>query len=994
MAKKGYYNEDGEWVDPNKGHGNDPDHCDEDNPASDCYKGVKDDEVEWEGPIPETPYLPQVTGEDETELKNLINFARGLIFKNTYKAELAETLESSKAAYNLISAILEIPPFEGNKWCTTRAEIKAVYRETNTYYIDYLKRIKYIDDDGKLLVSQNTMIEEIIKIRVADDHDIVWSVEGILYAKHARVFIQFFKENLRYYNTVLHSEGFAQYTRYWNYVNYVVTLMTFERMINHKIVGIYDIDLFTERDVRNMFASYGLDFFEEIPMKFRKRLLKSLNHLLQYKGTTTAIVSIVQLFGFENINIFKYYLVKDFEREEYGVLKNVHEDRAPLVPILKFARVDYHETNLEKAFLDEDTGFVGYDDFVSSDPFWHASQEEAAAEEFNYVNTKYLGIDVTIDMMRSSLNYALLYNYLLKFKKAGNVGYSALTLFNSTISTERLHLVDLMVALHALALKIMGYEDKIVHDFDTIAWLKDSKPYIHDFNSGPDYDVVSDAKYDMEITGIYEDDSLIYFPTSGPVEYEIIPVGQWNYAEHLADGDMTWREYKDNREVRMYGEFNMWNPNLSFEENLDRTLGYTTFEGLKTGREIDERKRGENTLWWKKEVEDSGPSIDTLFESFRENLEYMEDFRELIQNENDYSKYQEYQKLWDAKFTQLATKDVFEGYETYMDWLEVESPDLWKYINLIDADLETGNEDVFFEIYSMVEGFIDSSNELDNYDIVSNNSIIFEYIRRFIHTLINIFKAYTIQLRDFNIYYTYKDPTEEAVRLREETFTHGHLLRRSDGSKDDRFYLTLDDEYDFSVMFAKKEPLVIRDVYNRLVKFTFEGNIDLTDQIVSVQALLKFCDGSSLDTHILKLDDKILLVSNTEHKDVLVFRDTHKKSSTYSFEGYLNIKDEITKITKRLTFTEKVSSNDKNFILGTNSNIKRKDISLVRNVLGRIISILDGHVPYNDLGIEVLPTVPSASINVNDINRRLGKKAVRNCIVLRDYFNITVIENE
>ena len=45
-------------------------------------------------------------------------------------------------------------------------------------------------------------------------------------------------------------------------------------------------------------------------MKYQKRLIRNLNKLIKYKGTSKNIINITQIFGFDNIDIYKYYINK------------------------------------------------------------------------------------------------------------------------------------------------------------------------------------------------------------------------------------------------------------------------------------------------------------------------------------------------------------------------------------------------------------------------------------------------------------------------------------------------------------------------------------------------------------------------------------------------------------------------------------------------------------------------------------------------------------
>ena len=56
-----------------------------------------------------------------------------------------------------------------------------------------------------------------------------------------------------------------------------------------------------------IFESNGVKYFKDIPLRYQIALVKNLNKLIKFKSTDKCIVDIISLFGFRNINAFKYY---------------------------------------------------------------------------------------------------------------------------------------------------------------------------------------------------------------------------------------------------------------------------------------------------------------------------------------------------------------------------------------------------------------------------------------------------------------------------------------------------------------------------------------------------------------------------------------------------------------------------------------------------------------------------------------------------------------
>ena len=162
--------------------------------------------------------LPELPNSSEEEFRKLTTFSKLLIFKNEPKAEENESLDSSKSFYELINALLKLFPYDNEDPETVikRNGIIENYKELNSYYTEFLQKIKILDSNGNLLVTQTKLIETLIKARTSLNNDIIYSEPNILNKKISKLFLQHYKENLFYYNSVLYNEGFSKYEKYWN----------------------------------------------------------------------------------------------------------------------------------------------------------------------------------------------------------------------------------------------------------------------------------------------------------------------------------------------------------------------------------------------------------------------------------------------------------------------------------------------------------------------------------------------------------------------------------------------------------------------------------------------------------------------------------------------------------------------------------------------------------------------------------------------------------
>ena len=70
-------------------------------------------------------------------------------------------------------------------------------------------------------------------------------------------------------------------------------------------------DIFDDRSIRYLFESYGIPYYPEIPRVYQIAMVKNINTLLKWKASTKNMIDICSLFGFDEIEIFRYYLLRD-----------------------------------------------------------------------------------------------------------------------------------------------------------------------------------------------------------------------------------------------------------------------------------------------------------------------------------------------------------------------------------------------------------------------------------------------------------------------------------------------------------------------------------------------------------------------------------------------------------------------------------------------------------------------------------------------------------
>jgi len=448
------------------------------------------------------------------EIDKLINFCKDLVIKDEELADELETIDSSKKGYALVSAILKTDKITdyvitqkdldsvelnsglifNNKYVTLSfskynpqfipEELQEfvldykrykLYREymaigdLNPYYEglyqDYEKAYERVYQTYEEFINSERKCFYVIARRAAD-YSILSYPDKIFSVDELSEYRNIYYECQNYFTTVLYNEAYKiGNKKYNNFARLLIVFMSMQRFMNARIENITNIDFYDNYSIRNMFISYGLDYFSDMPQTYQRRILKNINDLLATKGTTKAIVSVLQLFGYQNINVFKYILAKDYKRDEFD--KPILSE-----PDLKFLKIPHDTNRIEKEILNATS--YSYDSFIADDPLWQVSdrdKQDLINNSFNYVETKYIGINSTMNLLKQTLDLSYFYSLILDIEKTHDDSFNLLSYYNIDISKSKIGVVETVIALQSLVLRRMGYKDNILTGLNSTAYV-------------------------------------------------------------------------------------------------------------------------------------------------------------------------------------------------------------------------------------------------------------------------------------------------------------------------------------------------------------------------------------------------------------------------------------------------------------------------------------------------------------------------------------------
>jgi hypothetical protein len=143
-------------------------------------------------------------------------------------------------------------------------------------------------------------------------------------------------------------------------------------------------------------------------------------------------------------------------------------------------------------------------------------------------------------------------------------------------------------------------------------------------------------------------------------------------------------------------------------------------------------------------------------DSFLANEALRTNLGNAIKTESDKDKYDELVTDYNALFTAAINKDAYHEFEDYDSFLKDQNPSLFEFVELAHNISDTSSREssisrAITDIHGAMSTYL---NEVE----VNVGTITVNYILKYASQLINVFKAYTVQLRDMKIYYTIDTP--------------------------------------------------------------------------------------------------------------------------------------------------------------------------------------------------------------------------------------------
>jgi len=287
-------------------------------------------------------------------------------------------------------------------------------------------------------------------------------------------FNEIYEQCREYFMSVIYvSEMGGNYNLYDNFISMMILVMTFQRIMTNTFKNGIERDFYDLPTIKTLFNSYNVPFLESIPVDYQRALMRNLNSLLRYKSTDKVLYDLCSLLGFERMKLLKYYLVKEHKLDENEnpifYFKEVEDEDGNKILVedkekmyrFYFQTVDLNERNVALALQNNITK-EDYDEVVIVDPYWVDDDELKKVlyeTEFNYVETKYLHMNVMYKL--TEMLFEVMYVFRMLIDKKEEISNFTI-LLPKMFNLKPIKLFDVVVLLFVLLCKRNGMVGNIL----------------------------------------------------------------------------------------------------------------------------------------------------------------------------------------------------------------------------------------------------------------------------------------------------------------------------------------------------------------------------------------------------------------------------------------------------------------------------------------------------------------------------------------------------
>ena len=220
---------------------------------------------------------------------------------------------------------------------------------------------------------------------------------------------------------------------YDNFLAMSILFMTLQTMQYRYLQIDVTRDFYDLESLKLIYDSYGVPFYNEIPLEYHRKIVKNINRLISYKGSSQVFLDLFEIFDIGSIDIYSYFLTKKHLFDASGnPIFNIKKDvdgndmydgtGNPILDAssfeIKFSKVKIYDD--PALSISDSINDTEYELITENDPYWIEDPELAeklASEDFNYLESKYIGVQMVFDLMKITYENAYAFRMITDNKE-------------------------------------------------------------------------------------------------------------------------------------------------------------------------------------------------------------------------------------------------------------------------------------------------------------------------------------------------------------------------------------------------------------------------------------------------------------------------------------------------------------------------------------------------------------------------------------------------
>lgn len=322
-------------------------------------------------------------------------------------------------------------------------------------------------------------------------------------------FRRYYANAREYYMVAIYNSNTAHgYEYYDNFLGLCILVMAVQRLFASVFEQGITRDFYDVQLVRYLFDSYSIPFIEDMTLDQMKLLAKNLNIFLMYKSSNKVIFDLCSIFGFSNVNIYKYLLVRDHVKDSVTgkpifpmtTISNGDGTYSTVPDYKKMYDIYFQKVNIESkdvsAALVDKANMVDYKSLTVGDIYWVDDEElrdRLYKAGMNYIESKYLSMDIMFKI--TEMMYEICHFFRMVIDN--NSEFKKVYLLIPKVSSLPQNLYSVIIFICALWCKRYGFTGEIPLKPASIA-------YVYGFNFHTDIgklidDIISSKYIDDDV---------------------------------------------------------------------------------------------------------------------------------------------------------------------------------------------------------------------------------------------------------------------------------------------------------------------------------------------------------------------------------------------------------------------------------------------------------------------------------------------------------------